>query len=218
MVVKQSGPVSLGPLQALVAIEPGQVTLRVTAKNLENKNIQVSAKAVISEPDDGEEYTLHQKVTLSPHEAKVVQFKKTFDNPKIWWPRQWGEQPLYNAQISVSSRAEVSDSIEGTFGLRTVTSKVNDDDDIVFTVNGHPFQVIGSGYSADMFLRFDPGRFEAIVKYMLDMGLNTIRLEGNNEHPELYEIADKYGLMVIAGWECCNKCKASQCFQLILKG
>lgn len=56
-----------------------------------------------------------------------------------------------------------------------------------------------------MFLRFDPERFETIVKYMLDIGLNTLRLEGNNEHPELYEITDRLGLMVIAGWECCNK-------------
>lgn len=144
---------------------------------------------------------------MEPGESKTIEFTKTFDDPKIWWPKQWGDQPLYSAQISVSVNCSLSDRVNGTFGLRTVTSKVNEDDDIIYTVNGHPFQVIGGGYSADMFLRFDTDRFEAIVRYMLDMGQNTIRLEGNNEQPELYEIADKYGLMVIAGWECCNKCK-----------
>lgn len=110
----------------------------------------------------------------------------------------------------MSTDSGISDNANATFGLRTVESTVNKDDDRIFTVNGHPFQVIGAGYSADMFLRFDPEYFETIVEYMLDMGLNTIRLEGKNEHPELYELADKYGLMVIAGWECCNKCKSSR--------
>ena len=40
------------------------------------------------------------------------------------------------------------------------------------------------------------------------MGMNTIRLEGKMEHPELYEIADRLGLMVMPGWECCDKWEA----------
>lgn len=191
----------------MVDVDPGSVSLRATAKNLENKKVKVSATAVISEPGNGAKFTVKQTVTLGPHESRTIEFNQTFDDPKIWWPKLWGEQPLYSARVSIAAGSGVSDTAKSSFGLRTVTSKVNEDDDIVFTVNGHPFQVIGGGYSADMFLRFDTERFEAIVKYMLDMGLNTLRLEGKNEQPELYEIADKYGLMVIAGWECCNKCK-----------
>lgn len=206
--MKQTGPVSLGPLRAVVDIDPGSVSLRATAKNLENKKVKATATAVISEPGKrGKKFSLKQTVTLGPGESRVIEFNKTFDDPKLWWPKQWGEQPLYSAKVAVSTGSGASDSVESRFGLRTVTSEVNDDDDIVFTVNGHPFQVIGGGYSADMFLRFDEERFETIVKYMLDMGLNTLRLEGNNEQPVMYEIADRYGLMIIAGWECCNKCE-----------
>ncbi|KAF4124727.1 exo-1,4-beta-D-glucosaminidase [Geosmithia morbida] len=207
VVIRQTGPVSLGPLTALVAIEPAHVSLRSTAENIEDRKAEISATAVIKEPNGGRKYVLEKTITLEPGESRVIEFNQTFDDPEIWWPRQWGDQPLYSAELSISTAAHsgVSDSVNGTFGLRSVTSKVNKDDDRVFTVNGHPFQVIGSGYSADMFLRFDPEYFETIVQYMLDMGLNTIRLEGKNEHPELYEIADRYGLMVMAGWECCNK-------------
>ena len=59
-----------------------------------------------------------------------------------------------------------------------------------------------------MYLRWDPEKFEAIVMYMLDIGLNTIRLEGHFEHPELYEITDRLGLMVLGGFQCCNKWEA----------
>ena len=37
------------------------------------------------------------------------------------------------------------------------------------------------------------------------MGLNTVRLEGKQEHPELYTLADRMGIMVLAGWEYCDK-------------
>jgi exo-1,4-beta-D-glucosaminidase len=56
-----------------------------------------------------------------------------------------------------------------------------------------------------MFLRWDAGRFENIARYTLDMGMNTIRLEGKMEQPELYDIADRLGLMLMAGWECCDR-------------
>ncbi|ROT39613.1 glycoside hydrolase family 2 protein [Sodiomyces alkalinus F11] len=203
--LKQTGGVSLGPLSALVSVNPGSVTLRATVRNLEDEEVEVSVRAVISEPGGFARHIVDQTVPLGPGESQVVEFNKTFEDPKTWWPKQWGEQPLYSATLSVSVDDILSDTVQQKFGLRTVTSKVDKDDDIVFSINGRPFQVIGGGYSADMFLRFDPERFEAIAKYMLDMGLNTIRLEGNNEQPELYEIADRLGLMVMAGWECCNK-------------
>lgn len=38
--------------------------------------------------------------------------------------------------------------------------------------------------------------------------MNTIRLEGKEEHPELYDVADRIGLMVMPGWECCDKWEA----------
>ncbi|KAL2756660.1 glycoside hydrolase family 2 protein [Sodiomyces alcalophilus JCM 7366] len=203
--LKQTGSALLGALSAIVSIDPGSVILQATVKNLEDKEVEVSVQAVISEPEGCKRHLLDQRVFLGPGESRVVEFSKTFEDPKIWWPRQWGEQPLYSAKLSVFVDNVLSDTVERDFGLRTVTSKVNDDDDIVFSINDHSFQVIGGGYSADMFLRFDPARFEVIARYMLDIGLNTIRLEGNDEQPELYEIADRLGLMVMAGWECCNK-------------
>ena len=53
-----------------------------------------------------------------------------------------------------------------------------------------------------MFMRFDLNRLRTQFQYVLDMGLNTVRLEGKQEHPEFYDLADRMGLMVLAGWEC----------------
>jgi len=39
---------------------------------------------------------------------------------------------------------------------------------------------------------------------MKDLGLNTVRLEGKMELDEFYDIADEVGMLVFAGWMCCD--------------
>jgi beta-galactosidase/beta-glucuronidase len=72
----------------------------------------------------------------------------------------------------------------------------------LFKVNGQPLLIRGGGWTSDMMLRLDPQRLETQMRYVRDMGLNTIRLEGKLETDEFYELADRYGILVIAGW-CC---------------
>ena len=56
-----------------------------------------------------------------------------------------------------------------------------------------------------MFLRDDPKRMEAEFSYVLNLGLNTIRSEGKLENEHFYDLADSHGVMILAGWECCDK-------------
>ncbi|GAP90418.1 putative exo-beta-D-glucosaminidase [Rosellinia necatrix] len=211
--VKQTGPVALEPLRVITETNlpkdasTARVTLKSTARNLETHEVTVNLKATVTS-ECGNAHSWTQTVKLGALESKELALSTTLKNPKIWWPKQWGKQPLYTGQVSASVNDEVSDIIDDTFGIRQVASKVNSHNDIIFYVNGLPFQVIGGGYSADMFLRWDDEKFTQQVQLTMDLGGNTIRLEGKNEHPELYKIADKMGLMVMAGWECCDKWEA----------
>ncbi|KAI0470301.1 family 2 glycoside hydrolase [Xylaria cf. heliscus] len=211
--VKQTGPVALGPLRVTTETDlpkdasTANVTLKSVARNLETHEVTVELKGEVTS-ECGTSYTWEQTVKLGALESKEVVLARTLRSPKIWWPKQWGKQSLYTGRISVSVNDDVSDAVTDTFGIRQVTSKVNSHDDIIFYVNGLPFQVIGGGYSADMFLRWDDEKFTQQAQLTLDLGGNTIRLEGKNEQPELYKIADRLGLMVIAGWECCDKWEA----------
>ncbi|KAJ2905110.1 hypothetical protein MKZ38_006356 [Zalerion maritima] len=229
VVVRRTGPVHVGPMHVTTDIElpvenatSAVVTLKAVVQNLEDEEVaarvegEVYMEGAAGDDDYGSPATLtaQQSITLQPKEQKEIRLLVTVKNPEIWWPRQWGSQPLYTASLSCSigdtkKSTRVSDASEKlSFGIRTVTSELNSFDDRVFSINGHPFQVIGGGYSADMFLRWDGKKFSTQVSYMMDMGLNTLRLEGKQEQPELYEIADKVGLMVMAGWECCDKWEA----------
>lgn len=211
--VKQTGSVALDSLRVVTKIDlPGNksaahVSLKSTARNLEDHEVTIQLKAKVTS-ECGQTHIWDRTVTLGALQSKEFELSTSLKNPKIWWPKQWGKQPLYTGEVSASVNNELSDVVNDSFGIRQVTSKVNSHNDIIFYVNGLPFQVIGGGYSADMFLRWDSQKFIEQAQLTLDLGGNTIRLEGKNEHPELYKIADQMGLMVIAGWECCDKWEA----------
>ncbi|PHH89867.1 hypothetical protein CDD83_5072 [Cordyceps sp. RAO-2017] len=214
--LRQTGPVSMGP--ASVSIEmntdvpledtSARVTVRAKAQNLVDHKVQLVVRSIVTDPTGRDNICEPVVVELSPGEFQLIEMDHQIDNPEIWWPKQWGGQPLYKSELIFWVNSRVSDSSRQSFGIRTVTSGVNSHNDTLFTINGRPFQVIGGGYAPDHFFRWDRQRFLAIARYTLDMGLNTIRLEGTLEHPELYEIADELGIMIMAGWVCCSKWEA----------
>ena len=72
------------------------------------------------------------------------------------------------------------------------------------TINGKKILIRGGGWSPDMMLREDPQRLRDEFRYVQDMGLNTIRLEGKLENEEFLELADRSGILLMAGWCCCD--------------
>lgn len=212
VVVRQTGAVALGDVivttdAQMPAPVTGTVTLKTTVRNLEKESVDATVEAVLARDDGSGSKKVSQTVKLNPGQTAQVTLATTIDNPAVWWPKQWGDQPLYTANITATVSSSPSDTRSKTFAFRTVTSKLQGAD-ILFSINSYPFQVIGAGYTSDIFLRWNAARFTSIAQYSLDMGLNTIRLEGKMEQPELYDIADRLGLMLLTGWECCDKWEA----------
>ncbi|KAL3481347.1 glycoside hydrolase superfamily [Aspergillus californicus] len=216
--IKLNGPVSLSPPRVITTFQSDnfesplsvRITVNVDVTNRENHPAEVTIRCTIIPPDGGPSTELMRRVRMIPHEKSTVGLDTTLIDPKIWWPAEWGSQPLYQVKLNVSLLSgALSDTVPATnFGIRKVSSSLNMYNDTQFTINGHPFQVRGAGYSPDIFLRFDTRRVQRIFSYAHQMGFNTIRLEGKQEHPELYDIADRMGLMIMAGWECCDKWEA----------
>jgi exo-1,4-beta-D-glucosaminidase len=209
--ISQSGPVTLSAPRVTTDFEygcQGSVTafVRVDVLNSASVSQNVTLDTVIASPD-GREYSGTTSMSIEPGKETTVPMIVTMDDPQIWWPAQWGSQPLYSLNVSATvSDGSLSDIAEPrSFGIRHVSSYRNGYNDTAFLVNGHPFLVLGAGYSADIFYRFDTDRARKQLQLVLDMGLNTIRLEGKQEHPELYELADEMGVFIMAGWECCDK-------------
>ena len=129
-------------------------------------------------------------------------------NPAIWWPRGDGDQPLYDLEITAIADTRLSDRATASFGIRSVTSYVASGGGRQFVINGQPVPIRGGGWSPDLFLRHDRRRIANELRYAAEIGLNTIRLEGKGENPEFFDLADETGMLVLPGWECCDKWEA----------
>jgi exo-1,4-beta-D-glucosaminidase len=153
---------------------------------------------------------ISQNVLLAPGETKTVRFTPEkfaalkLVHPKLWWPYTMGEPYLYNAKMSFSVAGHVSDSASTSFGIREVTSELTDKNFRLFKINGRNILIRGAAWAPDLLFRWVPGKLDADLSYVRDMGMNTIRLEGRLDREEFYEKTDRLGILVMPGWTCCD--------------
>jgi len=142
-----------------------------------------------------------KEVAATPEEHASLVVKK----PNLWWPYQMGAPSLHTLLLDfVTADGVSSDPQKISFGIVEWTSELNSDGDRLFRVNGEPVLIRGGGWTPDMMLRVNPERRKTEFRYVKEMGLNTIRLEGKLEDEDFFEMADREGIMVMAGWCCCD--------------
>jgi exo-1,4-beta-D-glucosaminidase len=207
--VTATGPVALRDPQAetkfdLPELDVAHLTVRARLQNATDHAVHGVLKGSIGE------VSFQQEVELKPHETREVDFlpgrfsQLNFHQPRLWWPWQMGPQNLYWLKMQFETGGEISDSQEAQFGIREITSKLNAHGYQEFMVNGKSILILGAGWAPDMMLRFDPKRTEEEIQYVKDMHLNTIRLEGKIVDNHFFDLCDRYGILVQAGWCCCD--------------
>jgi exo-1,4-beta-D-glucosaminidase len=151
-------------------------------------------------------------VSLTAHATETIRFTPedvrdlTVVAPRVWWPYRYGDQPLYTLTMTVEAGGTASDRAEVRFGIQKYTSELTPEGYRLFRINGKPILIRGGGWASDMLLRPKSAeRLEAEFRYVREMGLNTIRLEGKLETDEFYDLADRMGILLMPGWCCCDQ-------------
>ena len=106
--------------------------------------------------------------------------------------------------MEFEANGAVSDHSSTEFGIREITSDFNSVGGRAFHINGKNILIRGGGWTPDLMLRETSQRLHDEFRYVRDMGLNTIRLEGKLETQEFFDLADRQGILVMAGWCCCD--------------
>ena len=202
-----SGPVALRYPTVISHVDAAgnaQLTVAALLKNASKEPIHGTLKGTIDEIEFAQDVELgageNKDITFDP--GKFSQLNPT--HPRLWWPVQMGKPELYSLRMDFVVNGRVSDHSETRFGIREVTSELNADQRRVFSINGKKILIRGGGWTPDMLLRENSQRLADEFRYVRDMGLNTIRLEGKLETEEFFERADREGVLVMAGWCCCD--------------
>lgn len=208
--IVRTGPVELRfpqvtPALSLPSLAHAALTVKVQARNLDT----VAHTATVTGTVAG--VPLQRTVRLAPGQSRTLTFTPATDprlelsHPRVWWPLGMGKHPLYALHLAAAVDGTRSDRVATTFGIRSVSSRLTRQGYRQFIVNGRPVLIRGAGWAPDMFLRDDAKRMQAEFSYIRNLGLNTIRSEGKLENRRFYDLADRNGIMVLAGWECCDK-------------
>ena len=173
----------------------GSVT--VTCKTQVDGDSTLRTETVITDPD-GREY--RGAVRNGADEILI-------DNPCLWWPNGYGEQPLYTVTVTLWQGDTELDRVTKTFGLRTVTISQEKDQwgqEFCFIVNGVKIFAMGANYipEENLLPRRSPAKTEYLIRRCKEANFNVLRVWGGGFYPDdwFFDLCDQYGILV---WQDC---------------
>jgi beta-mannosidase len=123
-----------------------------------------------------------------------IEWSLDVDQPRLWWPRALGDQPLTEIDVEVLVDGEVSDRRSRRTGLREVAWN-----EWVCSINGERLFLKGANV-----LPTRPGPADATdaevrrdVELAVEAGLDALRVQAHIAHPELYKAADELGVLLL---------------------
>ncbi|WP_036645724.1 beta-mannosidase [Paenibacillus sp. oral taxon 786] len=144
---------------------------------------------------------------LSAHQFQLVEASGnihiTINEPQLWWPNGYGDQPLYQLEVRIAEDSLSIDKKSLRIGLRTIT--VNQQEDpwgrsFAFCVNGLEIFAMGGNYVPEdnLISRGSREKTERIIRDCVRANYNSIRVWGGGYYPEdyFYDLCDEYGLLV----------------------
>lgn len=207
--LRRTGPVRLQHPQVLTRLPDADLSVAELSvfATLENATHRPVIAMLVASFEGA---TVELEVPLAPRERREVALDSgklaalRVGRPRLWWPRGRGAQPLYWVELAVKVAGELSDTARVQHGIREVTSELTSDEHALFRVNRKPILIRGGGWARDMLLRSDAERELYEYEHVKQLGLNTIRFEGMVESNEFLSRCDRDGMLVIAGFCCCD--------------
>lgn len=138
-----------------------------------------------------------QQIYLHPG-LQQIQSELELDNPELWWPAGYGQQPLYDLLVTTSNDYSCQH-----IGFRTIEVLTEPDErgiGMVFRVNGKELFAKGANWIPPDALpaRHSPEHYEQLLESARQANMNMIRVWGGGqyEYDFFYDICDRKGLLV----------------------
>jgi beta-galactosidase len=135
-------------------------------------------------------------VNMSPGQSLTLNGEAIVNNPKLWGPAPTQTPNLYMAVTTVLNNGKPVDRYETRFGIRSL----NFDPVKGLEVNGERIQIKGVNQHHDLGAKgaaFNVRAAQRQLEILREMGCNAIRMAHNPPAPELLELTDKMGFLVV---------------------
>jgi beta-galactosidase len=155
--------------------------------------------------------------TIAAKEKQQVENSVIIRNPLLWGPPPSQKPNLYVAVTRLYQDGKIIDEYESRFGIRSL----NFDPVKGLFVNNKPVRMQGVNQHHDLGAlgaAFNTRAAERQLEILREMGCNAIRLAHNPPAPELLDLTDKMGFLVIDEiFDCWERGKTPLDFHLIFR-
>ena len=186
--------------------------IRIHQQHAKNVSVQTSITLSESVPgqklcvelsEDGADKPLQTKLCKTNADG-VAAVDFVIENPKLWWPDDYGDQPLYIVRTTLLDEDGTSlESITRRIGLRTLTISQEKDEwgnEFAFCVNGVKIFTRGGNYIPDdcLYTRITEKKLDYILESCRRAHFNCVRVWGGGYYPSdaFYDLCDEKGLIV----------------------
>jgi len=172
-------------------------------------NIEVTLQNHKAEPVSGTltgkygDVKFEEEVTLEPSASKVVKLNPStqpllhIQNPKLWWPKGYGQPNLYNVELVFKTADGISDKKDIKSGIREMAFDETNQILNIY-INGRRFIGRGGNWGfPESNLNYRGREYDIAVAYHADMNFTMIRnWVGQTDDDEFYEACDRHGIMI----------------------
>jgi beta-galactosidase len=179
------------------------VNLKVTVDNDSKQKATVRISTQIFALDRNGKKTGKAVTAIAPMDLAVpsggnavAEGKGSIANPKLWGPAPQQKPNRYVSVTTVRQGGQIIDQYETPFGIRTLKFDPNEG----FLINGQHVKLNGVCDHHDLGAlgaALNDRALERQLEMLVEMGVNALRTSHNPPAPELLELADKMGLMVM---------------------
>ena len=185
-----------------LAEDHSQATIhtRLHLENVTGEPLQATLTVIVPEAGDAR---VTREVLLKPG-LSTESLAVDVQQPKLWWPRPHGDQPLYRVACEVAVGGKVVDQAYRRTGIRSI--RINQDPHpvegryFILEVNGVPiFAKGGNWVPPDMlYADIDAVRYRRLIDLALGANFNMLRVWGGGLYMDhtFLDLCDEAGIMV----------------------
>ncbi|KAL2024849.1 hypothetical protein VTK56DRAFT_3548 [Thermocarpiscus australiensis] len=176
------------------------LTVQVENRGKDSRQVEVLTDVHILDPNGrpGARVAEFPKTTVSLSEGQIrtLNTSVAIHNPRLWGPWNSGMPNLYVAVTHVYVHNKEVDTYETSFGIRSVVFDSNKG----LLVNGEKVRIQGVNQHHDLGAlgaAFNYRAAERHLEILRELGCNAIRMSHNPPAPELLELTDRLGFLVL---------------------
>jgi len=186
-----------------VSKDAATITLDVSIDNDSPRAADVTASTEVFELDANGAKRSRSLARIDSGSARIdakssatLTASTTLAKPRLWGPPPTQQPDRYVAVTTVSRDGRIIDRVETPFGIRTIRFDANEG----LIVNGQRIAIRGVNNHHDLGAlgaAFNVRAAERQLQIMRDMGANALRMAHNPPAPELLELTDRMGILVV---------------------